>query len=104
LLPDILANAGGVAVSYFEWVQNLQNEEWDEHTVDEKLRKKMHRATESVVARHSALLEDLSGFKERWAEAVPDAPPLLDPDFRIAATTVAVSKARHAAEQRGVWP
>ncbi|OGL44053.1 MAG: hypothetical protein A2W05_03710 [Candidatus Schekmanbacteria bacterium RBG_16_38_10] len=41
VMPDILANAGGVVVSYFEWVQNLQQLSWDERYVNEELKKKM---------------------------------------------------------------
>lgn len=41
VLPDILANAGGVVVSYFEWVQNLQQVSWEEKYVNEELKKKM---------------------------------------------------------------
>jgi glutamate dehydrogenase len=37
VVPDILANAGGVSVSYFEWVQNLQNYYWTKAEVNEKL-------------------------------------------------------------------
>lgn len=48
LVPDILANAGGVVVSYFEWVQNLQNFYWSEAKVNESLEDIMVNAFESV--------------------------------------------------------
>ncbi len=44
VVPDILANAGGVTVSYFEWVQGLQNFYWDEAKVRQELKTVMHRA------------------------------------------------------------
>jgi glutamate dehydrogenase (NAD(P)+) len=51
VIPDVLANAGGVVVSYFEWVQNLQHFRWDEREVNDKLGTIMRRAYREVNAR-----------------------------------------------------
>jgi glutamate dehydrogenase (NAD(P)+) len=48
VIPDILANAGGVTVSYFEWVQNIQQFSWDEDKVDKELEKTMRRACQKI--------------------------------------------------------
>ena len=79
VIPDILANAGGVTVSYLEWVQNIQQFRWDEDHVNEELRKKMGDAWRNVHSR-----------------ATVDAVPL-----RLAAFAIAVERVTRAAELRG---
>lgn len=49
VVPDILANAGGVTVSYFEWVQNLQNLLWDEEEIGRRLKKRLANAFKEVL-------------------------------------------------------
>jgi glutamate dehydrogenase (NAD(P)+) len=51
VVPDVMANAGGVVVSYFEWVQNLQHFRWDEDEVNERLERIMKRAFREVSER-----------------------------------------------------
>ena len=51
VVPDILASAGGVVVSYLEWVQNMQRERWTEERVNTKLQELMETATDAMIER-----------------------------------------------------
>jgi len=80
LIPDILANAGGVLVSYFEWVQDRMGYFWDEKEVNEKLKKQMVKSFADVWAR-----------KEKY-----------NVDTRIAANILALERVVKAMRLRGV--
>lgn len=54
VIPDILANAGGVTVSYYEWTQNIQNLYWSEEEINTKLKQHMQQATRDVLNEFSA--------------------------------------------------
>jgi glutamate dehydrogenase (NAD(P)+) len=79
VIPDILANAGGVTVSYFEWAQNIQQFRWEEDQVNDELRKAMSKSWRAVHTR-----------------ATVDGVPL-----RLAAFALAVEKVERAARLRG---
>jgi len=82
VVPDILANAGGVAVSYFEWVQNQESFMWDEDHVNKNLEKTMKRA-----------------FDEVWK--VHDDKNV---SLRMAAYMVALNRVVQAKKIRGIFP
>jgi len=82
VVPDILANAGGVVTSYFEWIQGLQHDFWDQQEVEQRLEKIMSKAFEQVVA--------MSQDKKIT--------------MRKAALLLGISKVVRAIELRGIYP
>lgn len=96
VLPDILANAGGVIVSYYEWVQNLQNEQWELETVMRKLESKLVRVVDAVVNRYLILREQAAAESQTAAQRD-------DIDLRLAAMVVAVRRVARVTLQRGIW-
>jgi glutamate dehydrogenase (NAD(P)+) len=104
VMPDILANAGGVTVSYFEWVQNIENEQWDLDEVNHKLRVKMDRATDTVIDTQRLVNTSLSALEAERQRREPEGGPLQPVDLRTAALIVAVRRVAQVALERGIWP
>ena len=91
VLPDIVANGGGVVVSYFEWVQNLENQQWPLDEVETKLKRKIEATVDAMVARWWQIRDNNS----RDDGAVPS--------LRDAALVEAIQRLSEVILQRDIW-
>lgn len=96
MLPDILANAGGVTVSYYEWVQNIKMEEWESDVIQRKTEFRMERATDAVINNQE--------FNRRLESSQTNRCRLSAVDLRTAAYVLAISRVARTTLERGIWP
>ena len=99
VLPDILVNAGGVTVSYYEWVQNQANEQWDLEEITAKLKAKMYHAVDDVFNRWQSFI-----VGEDPMAKTQDGKTNPIPDFRTIALIIAIERVTRATLMRGIWP
>ncbi len=104
VLPDILANAGGVTVSYYEWVQNIENEQWDEEEVNAKLLRKMIRSTDAVLDTQARINDSAPEMAIARSDGGHGGDPVEKVDLRTAAYVLAVKRVADVTLRRGIWP
>ncbi len=95
VLPDILANAGGVVVSYFEWVQNLEYQQWSLEKVETMLNDKMCHAVDETV-------DSFEKLQKRYSAGFNEGNP--GPTLRDAALVSAIKRIADVVLQRDIWP
>ena len=101
LLPDIMANAGGVTVSYFEWVQNQANQQWGIDEVNTRLQKRMYAVMDIIFDRWQRFVvgEERPSGDEKIKNTNGRKP-----DFRSMALSIAIERVAKATLMRGIWP